>query len=202
MNAEDMKTVNPALILIDIQKGFDEIDFWGEHRNNPDAEKNAGLLLTFWREMNLPVFHIKHCSQNPESKLAEGQPGNDFKDETAPLNGEPVILKRVNSAFIGTSLQELLDRNDIKVIVLVGFTTDHCVSTTARMAANLGYKTIVVEDATATFNRKGGKGEDFSAETVHATSLASLNGEFAKVIDTSHCIRLIKNILKGTEIIF
>ena len=65
----------PALILIDIQKGFDDVEYWGGDRNNPEAEQNAGKLMTFWRKMGLPVFHIKHCSSNPDSSLAEGQPG-------------------------------------------------------------------------------------------------------------------------------
>lgn len=177
-----------ALILIDIQKGFDEIHFWGDHRNNYVAEENAGELLKFWRMKKLPVFHVKHCSKNPDSKLAEGQSGNDFKDEVSPLSGEAVIRKNVNSAFIGTPLKEMLDLAKIDTVVIAGLTTDHCVSTTVRMAANLGYKTYVVEDATATFNRKDLNGEDFSAETVHRTALASLNGEFASIVNTANCV--------------
>ncbi len=96
---------NPALILIDIQKGFDDITYWGGQRNNPQAENNAGLLLAFWRKHQMPVFHIRHCSTNPESRLAEGKPGNEFKEMVQPLSHEPVTKKSVNSAFIGTSLQ-------------------------------------------------------------------------------------------------
>jgi nicotinamidase-related amidase len=61
------KLDNPALILIDIQKGFDNIQYWGGQRNNPDAEENASELLKLWRANNLPIFHIKHCSSNPTS---------------------------------------------------------------------------------------------------------------------------------------
>ena len=74
----------PALILIDIQKGFDDIAYWGGHRNNPDAEINARRLLNFWRQNAMPVFHIKHCSTNPNSRLAEGNSGNEFKDIVQP----------------------------------------------------------------------------------------------------------------------
>jgi len=96
--------VEPALILIDIQKGFDQLDAFGGERNNPDAEKVAGRLLQNWRQRKWPVFHIRHCSIKPGSPLAAGQPGNAFKEEVTPLPGEPIIPKSVNSAFIGTDL--------------------------------------------------------------------------------------------------
>ncbi len=175
---------NPALILIDIQKGFDDINYWGGDRNNPEAEQNAGKLLAFWRKMRLPVFHAKHCSSNPNSRLAEGQPGNEFQDVVAPIDGEVIIKKNVNSAFIGTDLKEQLDSALITKLVIVGLTTDHCVSTSVRMAGNFGYDTYVVDDATATFCKSGINGQFFSAGIIHETALASLNDEFATVIKT------------------
>src|ERR1700712_5032913 len=90
----------PALLLIDIQKGFDNIDYWGEQRNNPDAELRASELLRIWRDNDLPVFHIRHCSTTPTSPLHETNAGNEFKDIVAPLEGEMIISKNVNSAFI------------------------------------------------------------------------------------------------------
>ena len=71
----------PALLLIDIQKGSDDIEYWGGHRNNPEAECQAAKLLGFWRKKALPIYHIKHCSSNPKSRLAEGNSGNDFRIE-------------------------------------------------------------------------------------------------------------------------
>ncbi len=185
------KQDSPALILIDIQKGFDDIEYWGGHRNNPDAEANASKLLSYWRENRLPIFHIKHCSTNPNSKLAEGNIGNEFKKVVEPQEQEPIIRKKVNSAFIGTDLQEQLDLANIKKVVIVGLTTDHCVSTTTRMAGNYGYDTFIVSDATATFDKIGVDGQKYSAELIHDTALASLNNEFATVIKTEELIRML-----------
>jgi len=178
------KTDRPALILIDIQKAFDNLEYWGGQRNNQNAESNAGELLNLWRVNNLPIFHIKHCSLNPTSLLNEANEGNEFKDIVKPTDGEPIIKKNVNSAFIGTNLKELLDNAKISKLVIVGLTTDHCVSTTTRMAGNFGYDTFLVSDATATFNKKGLDGQDFSANLIHETALASLNEEFATVVTT------------------
>ncbi|WP_207424135.1 cysteine hydrolase family protein [Desertivirga brevis] len=178
------KFLKPALILIDIQKAFDNLNYWGGQRNNPNAENNASKLLKFWRDSNLPIFHIKHCSSNPVSLLHESNEGNEFKEIVEPIKGERIIKKSVNSAFINTDLKELLDWEKITQLVIVGLTTDHCVSTTVRMAGNYGYETYLVSDATATFNKKGLGGQNFSAELIHETALASLKDEFATVIST------------------
>ncbi|QEC78637.1 cysteine hydrolase family protein [Mucilaginibacter ginsenosidivorax] len=190
-----MKTLsntNPALILVDIQQGFDNISYWGGQRNNPDAEVNARKLLDYWRANNLPLFHIQHCSVNPKSMLAEGNSGNAHKEIVKPLPGEAVIKKSVNSSFIGTNLQQQLDAAGIDTVVIVGLTTEHCVSTTARMAGNFGYHTIVVADATAAFAKTGIKGEHYDAETIHLTALAQINNEFATVLNTDEVLQALK----------
>ena len=174
----------PALILIDIQKGFDSIEYWGEERNNPEAEDNASELLNLWRKNSLPIFHVQHCSSNPNSLLHPSHEGNQFKDLVKPIDGETIISKNVNSAFIGTDLKERIDNLKITKLVIVGLTTDHCVSTTTRMAGNFGYETYLVSDATATFNKKGVNDQNFTAELIHETALASLNEEFATIITT------------------
>ena len=178
----------PALLLIDIQKGFDNLEYFGGERNNPDAEHNAGLILAYWRKNNWPLFHVQHCSVKPGSPLAEGHPGNEQKEEVKPIAGEPVIKKNVNSAFIGTDLKERLDALGTRTVVIVGLTTSYCVSTTTRMAANLGYTTVVVSDATAAFHLDGVNGESLSAQLIHDISLATLKGEFAEILSTKEIL--------------
>jgi len=179
------RTDKPALILVDIQKGFDNIEYWGGQRNNQQAEENASELLRLWRHHHLPIFHIQHCSSDPGSLLYETNEGNNFKDLVKPIDNEPIIRKNVNSAFIGTDLEEHLDNLNIAKLVIVGLTTDHCISTTTRMAGNLGFDTFLVSDATATFNRKGLEGQNYPAELVHAIALASLKDEFARIVTTN-----------------
>lgn len=171
-----------VLLVIDVQKGFDE-PYWGQ-RNNLSAEANIALLLSEWRKNALPIIHIQHCSVSPGSPLWPGLPGNEFKEEARPLPGEKRFTKSVNSAFIGTGLHEYLQEKGLSSLVIVGLTTDHCVSTSTRMAANLGYEVILVSDATAAFERTGPDGIAYSAEQIHRVSLASLNQEFCSVRST------------------
>ncbi|MEJ2747916.1 MAG: cysteine hydrolase family protein [Anaerolineae bacterium] len=126
-----------ALLVIDVQKGFDDPSLG--KRNNPAAESNIARLLAAWREQKRPLIHIRHNSTEPNSPFRPELPGNAFKDEVRPLPGEKQFTKTVNSAFIGTGLVEYLGEQGIASLVIVGLTTDHCVSTSVRMAANLGF---------------------------------------------------------------
>jgi len=177
---------NQALIIVDVQEGLDE-PVHG-HRNNPNAESNMASLLAAWRLAGRPVFHIQHLSTNPESTLAPGKPGTAIKLEVAPLDQEPVLQKQVNSAFIGTDLEQRLRAAGIRSVVVIGLTTNHCVETTVRMAGNLGFDTYLVGDATATFDRVGPDGVLYRAEDIQAISLASLHQEFATVVTTDQLL--------------
>jgi nicotinamidase-related amidase len=110
------------------------------------------------------------------------------KPEARPLAQERVFRKTVNSAFIGTRLKAELRAMDVRALVVVGLTTNHCISTTVRMAGNLGFETFVVADATATFDRPGLDGKIRRAEDVHAAALSDLQNEFAQVVDTAWLI--------------
>ncbi len=179
----------PALLLIDVQQGFDD-PFWGK-RNNPGAEKNIAELLQTWRKTKAPVIHVKHNSVEAVSPLRPNNDGNAFKPEVIPLESEAVFGKTVNSAFIGTGLEQHLREQGLETLVIVGLTTDHCVSTTTRMAGNLGFKVYLVDDACATFDKKTFDGETIPADEVHKVNLASLHEEFCKVILTKDAVELI-----------
>lgn len=185
-----MLSSRTALLLIDVQQGLDD-PRWGA-RNNPDAEQRIAELLAAWRATGRPVIHVQHLSLEPWSPLREDAPGHAFKVEALPLADEPVFQKHVNSAFIGTDLEARLRLNEIEALVVVGITTDHCVSSTARMAGNLGFTVTVVDDATATFERRGPDGKHYSADLMHRAALASLHGEFATVRSTQDILAAVR----------
>ncbi|ONI83429.1 cysteine hydrolase [Saccharothrix sp. ALI-22-I] len=173
---------NTVLILIDVQRGFDD-PFWGK-RNNPDAEANIARLLDSWTG---PLVLVRHDSTKPGSPLRPGQDGNRFKPELDRANPDLVFAKNVNSAFHGeVDLDGWLKARRITDIVLAGIQTNMCVETTARVGGNLGYRVRVVLDATFTFGL-----EDLTADQLaQATATNLRGGGFAEIVTTPEVIQL------------
>lgn len=184
-----MKLNNRALIVIDVQKGFEEYDIKGE-RNNPDCEDNIVKLIEAWRNKKLPVVFVKHNSKSETSVLRPDQPGNDFKNI---ITGTPDLLvtKIVNSAFYGTpDLYKWLQENQIEAVAICGIQTNMCCETTARMSGNLGLDTWFILDATHTF-AKTFNGVKVSAEELARVTAVNLSGEFAEILSTEEAISKI-----------
>jgi nicotinamidase-related amidase len=178
----------PALIVIDVQQGFAEQDAAGRQRNNPEALGRIVDLLAAFRARKLPIFHIRHASTEPDSVFRPERPGFRVIEAARELPGEPVIVKNVNSAFIGTDLEARLREAGLHTLVICGATTNHCVETSTRMAGNLGFDARLVRDAIWTYDRTGPDGDHHSAAEIHAMTLSNLSGEFATIATTHEII--------------
>jgi nicotinamidase-related amidase len=208
-----------ALLLIDIQEGFKYPNHWGPSRSNPSFEDNITSLLPLYRDLisstdspSQPsphkIIHIAHGSKSIDSPLHPSKPSFTFQSFAKPLPHEPVITKNVNSAFIGTNLEEVLRTHfdgQPGTLWAVGLTTDHCVSTTVRMAGNLGVcdgrggekgEVILVEDATACWKKN--QEFPFDAETIHAVHVDSLR-EFASIAKTGEVETLWREWTSGEK---
>lgn len=175
-----------ALIIIDLQKGIDD-PVWGR-RNNPEVEARTAALLQAWRDSRRPIVHVQHLSRESASPLRPGQAGCDFKDGFVPGPGETLIQKRTTNAFIDTGLEASLRDRGVTEVVVAGVLLHNSVDATVRMAANLGFDTWLVEDATASVDKIDRRGHHWPAEDVHALSLAHLDGEYARVETAEHIL--------------
>ncbi len=172
-----------ALVVVDVQRAFDDTDYWGT-RNNPSCESNIAALLAEWRAHQRPVVFVRHDSTDPASPLRPGQSGNAFKDV---VTGQPDLLvtKSVNSCFHGTpDLHGWLDDQGVDGFALAGITTNHCCETTARLGGNLGHRVLLALDATHTFDRRGPDGTRIDAEQLARITATNLHGEFATIVNT------------------
>lgn len=178
-----MELTNTALIVVDVQAGFDEPG-WGP-RNNPDCEANIATLITAWREARRPIVFVRHDSVTEGSPLQPDRPGNAFKDV---VHGEPDLLvtKNVNSAFFGEpDLHGWLHDRGVIGVAVTGIQTNYCCETTARMAGNLGYDTLFVLDATHTFDLPAHGGGTIAADELARVTASNLQDEFADVVMTA-----------------
>ncbi|MFI8517901.1 cysteine hydrolase family protein [Streptomyces sp. NPDC085481] len=181
---------NAALVVIDVQKGFEE-EFWGR-RDNPGAEGNIAALIDRWQETGRPVVFVRHDSvEGSRSPLRTGHVGNEFKDFVEERRGkgagpELLVTKSVNSAFYGEpDLDAWLKGSGIGQIVIVGIQTNMCNETTARMGGNLGYDVVFPLDAMHTFDLAGPFGWTQTAEELtRATAVSLHGGRFARVVST------------------
>lgn len=222
-------SLSTALILIDNQWGFSNpstIAHWGYTRSNPQYESNIQALLSAFRAARsasttlMEVIHVFHSSTSPDSPFHPSHPEGGIRPlefATPPSDGsEPVFWKTVNSSFIGTGLEAHVRERGFRQLIIAGLTTDHCVSTTTRMAANLGVvdyypdgpvrlradgthenelnvekgRIVLVDDATATFGKAG-----IDSETIHKISIASLDGEFADALATHVVVDALERVV-------
>ncbi|WP_112182719.1 cysteine hydrolase family protein [Paraliobacillus zengyii] len=180
---------NVPLIVIDVQNAFDNVS-WGK-RNNPCAERNIKMLIEYWNLNQRLIIYVKHLSKNIESLFYFKSKTSEFKAMIKPMPKDIIMIKSVNSAFIGTNLEETLRKINCPNIIITGLTTNHCVETTTRMAGNLGFNPFLVSDATATFDRRSVNGETLSAEKIQEMTLSNLHDEFATIKKTKEIIAML-----------
>lgn len=166
-----------ALVLIDIQDFY----FPGGRLQleNPEmAGMNAGLILDHFRKSELPVYHVRH----------NFEPGGNIHHYVKPRQGEPVLSKDQVNAFMDTELQSLLESDSIEQLVVCGMQTHMCVEAAVRAASDLGYSCILVSDACAT---RALQYEEYiiPAKNVHYSTLKTLQGSYARILDTDGLIR-------------
>lgn len=171
---------NTALILVDIQNDY----FTGgkmELHEPEKAAKNARAILDYFREKNLPLFHIQHIFENDQAPFfAAGTKGASIHQSVTPLENETVIVKQLPNSFLHTSLEDELKRNKIEHVVIVGMMSHMCIDATSRAAVDLGFRCTVIEDACTcpdlNFNNK-----TVEAEKVHTAIMAALESFYAKI---------------------
>ena len=179
-----------ALIVVDVQRGFEDAAYWGP-RNNPACEDNIAKLIATWRASGQPIVRVVHDSNTPGSPLAAGTPGNQVMEVVdGPVDLE--VRKSVHSSFHGTpDLNTWLQEDMVGGIAICGITTNMCCETTARIGSDLGYDMWFVLDATAGFDLMDESGSTITAAQLARSTAAILSADFGVVIDTEMACALV-----------
>ncbi|HEV8054405.1 MAG TPA: isochorismatase family protein [Candidatus Limnocylindrales bacterium] len=192
MITSDPKPGRRALVVIDVQRGFDDATWWGT-RNNPDCEKNVKTLVDGFAAEGSPIVLVRHDSGDPESPLHPDRAGNAFKPALDGVEPALVVPKHVHSAFHGeVDLHAWLRREEIGEILVCGIQTNRCCETTARLGGDLGYDVGFVIDATHTFDEPAQNGRDaLGADLLAQATATNLHGHFANVTTTAEVLGAI-----------
>lgn len=172
-----------VLVIVDAQREYvdGKIPLVGV-RESVDEIKT---LLERTRKVGSPVYFIRHSAGsgapifNPDSEYFQ------IVDELTPASGDPVIDKYYPSSFAKTSLHESLEKAGIKNLIVTGFMTHACISTTVRAGAELGYAITVPASACATRDLPAAAGGVVKAEQLHSATLAALQDLFATIVPTA-----------------
>ncbi|MCP4176582.1 MAG: isochorismatase family protein [bacterium] len=177
-----------ALLVIDMQNLFKESTFNGK------VTKNCSKLMTVFHSKNLPIYLTQHNDIDTESSVLcqwwkspilresyEWQLMPEIKDL---LNSNDVLVqdKTTYDAFIGTNLQQSLNKNKIENLIICGCMTNLCCETTARSAFCRNFNICFPEDANGTLTRE-----------MHIRSIENLRYGFAKIYTTDQLINIIEN---------
>ena len=167
-----------VLLIIDAQREY--VDGALPLVGIGEALAVGGELLERARATGTPVIHILHRGSGPFFNPAGT--GHAPAAPLIPAAGERVIDKTLANAFAGTELAEVLAGSARQQLIVIGFMTHNCVSSTVRAARERGYACTVVAPATATRDLPDGQGGVLPAAAVQAGCLVGLSDTMAHIV--------------------
>jgi nicotinamidase-related amidase len=147
----------------------------------PEAPERIATLLADARANGLPVIHVHHDDPSADSPFRKGLPGGAPMACATPLPNETVLWKQGSSAFHGTGLDPHLRGLGVTELVVAGAVAAFCVTSTVRMASDLGYRVLLPQDALLGFDLPAHDGGRIDAATVQRVTLSILGADFARL---------------------
>lgn len=169
-----------VLVIIDAQRDY--LDGALPLVGIGPALEEAARLLALARREGVPVVHVVHHGRPGGALFDPTGPGSAILPAVAPIEDEAVIVKGLPNSFAGTELDQRLKLIGRPELILAGFMTHMCVSSTARAALDLGYRNTIVAGATATRDLPDGAGGVIPAAALHRAHLAALSDRFSIVV--------------------
>jgi nicotinamidase-related amidase len=161
--------------------------------------RNAEKVIQCARDSEIHIIHSGLNFTNRYKELGKTQHGlraaiplnktflantdaNQFTEPFNPKENEFIVRGRIGgSAFSGSNLDAYLRNNHINTLFIMGYALHVCVESTLRAAHDLGYETIVIDDASSAFNQE--QQNHFLQHIVH---------HFGSTIKSNDFINLLK----------
>jgi nicotinamidase-related amidase len=172
-----------VLIIIDAQREY--VDGKLPLDGIDASIKEASVLLERARKAGTPIIHVVHKGKSGGALFNPDGPYVDIVSSLAPKPNETVIKKALPNAFTNTNLEETLVSLKRKNLIVIGYMTHMCVSSTVRAATDRGYRSTIVAKATATRDLPSPGGGVVFAQALQSASLAALADRFAAVVQSA-----------------
>jgi ureidoacrylate peracid hydrolase len=174
-------TINPALIVIDVQNGFvskgGSYDMLGINiLPYNEVTPKIRHLINISRSANIPIFYTQAIREPsgidlltnthkilPKAReerirkspiCVRGTWDADIVEDLKPHNEDHIIIKRRDSAFHDTEIEVWLKSIGVDTLIFCGIDTSISVESSLREAFNVGYNVILISDATVSNNKK------------------------------------------------
>ncbi|QVN04026.1 cysteine hydrolase [Pseudomonas rhodesiae] len=171
--------MNRGLVVVDLQNEYlptGKLPLTGIEA----AAANAIRVISHARDTGIPVFHIRHESDEGAPVFSKGSTGAEIQPAVAPESHEPVIVKKHINAFRETDLKQQLEAANVQEIVVIGAMTHMCIDAVVRAAVDMGYPVTVLDDACATLDLTF-RGVTVPAAQAHAAIMAAFEFGYATV---------------------
>lgn len=175
---ESARLANAVLLIVDVQREY--LDGKLPLVGIETSLAVGGALLARARAAGTPVVHVLHRGGGPLFN-----PEEIWFQPVAPLipqAGETVVEKTMANAFAGTDLQKTLVQTGRYHLIVIGYMTHNCISSTIRAAKDLGFASTVLATATGTRDLPDGQGGIIPAAILQATCLAGLADTLATIV--------------------
>ncbi|MBQ8527589.1 MAG: cysteine hydrolase [Lachnospiraceae bacterium] len=134
-----------VLLVVDTQKLITTDKVY----NFKEFEKRIKSLISRARQNGIEVIYIRH-DDGPTQALTKGTDGFEIYEGFAPVKGEKIYDKTVNSPFKETGLLEYLKGKKEQNVMVVGLQTDYCMDATIKCGFEHGFHMIVPEYTNST----------------------------------------------------
>lgn len=179
---------NPAMIVVDIVKGFTD-PACPLGTDCPEVVSANVELLNAFRERSLPIYFTTVVYHNPNQAkvfrariealnlLTPDSPWVQLDERLERKPEEELLEKLWPSAFHATDLDARLNARQVDTVVVTGLTTSGCVRATAVDGLQYDYRVIVPREAV------GDRNQD-----AHEANLHDLHAKYADVMSVSELI--------------